>query len=307
MNKAKLKSYLGKALAFLAVSAERFVELCLRTQMYVERETPVNRKRMGEYYRDKAFDEPDAFRHTLQPQEILNPKTSGLNVTFPGHEMDSGSKMPKVKTLKKEHDARESVKDAELAKKLSDLSEASNYIPVQDLPTVLYVAEYFTMPTVLRTYGALLQSYKTELLGLIRDHTGCEEHKAVFILESLEFYITQLKAGNKESFEGHTEWLTDYAKMVKIVNAQDKITMATRASCTICFLNTVDVIPKALAEQEQLLDTLKRTGALPAQAPLLLLDIMAFVDIPKYLQRRLTRINVHLGSKLEVSGKFKVN
>jgi hypothetical protein len=243
MNLKNLKSYVSKVLAFLALSAERFAELCLRAHIYIGEESG---------------------------KEFNNSGTEG-------------------------------------EKDYSNVSSITNFLPVQDLPTELYVAEYFTMPTALRTYGALLQSYRTELLMLICDHVGCEEQKAIFILKSMDFYIEELKAGRNSSFNGETAWLTDYTKMAKIVNVQNDINLSTRAMCTLNFLDTVDVLPDVLDNQRQLLNAIKRTGALPREASLLLLDIMAFVEIPMYLQRRVDRINVHLNSKLVVSGEFTVN
>ena len=295
MTKEELKPYANKALALLAGGAEKFALLCRKLMFTLDAEEPV--KEEPKWQRFTLAD----FAGQMEPfNEYL--KKNG----FTSDESDTYRSNETLESLKKKHEASELKADSELANKIADVKE-NTYIPIQDLPTDLYIAEYFTVPTALRVYGALLQIYKTELITLIQQRVGCGEHKAGYILQSMEYYLTQLKAGNSGVFKGQTAWLTDYAKMVKIINGQDAISLADRASATINLLANLEEIPDVLKERGELLATIKCTGALPAQIPVLLLDIIAFVEIPKYLKRRVESINVHLNSSMQIRGEFNVN
>ena len=183
----------------------------------------------------------------------------------------------------------------------------TNILPVTELPTELYIAEYFTMPEAFRVYGTLVQAYKTELLWMIMDNEKCNENKALFILSSMEYYLEQLRLGNNHSFLGHTDWLTDYAKMVKIVRNHDTVDVSNRASMVTSFLGQVENVHEVLGKSEELLLMVKHTGALPASIPLVVVDMLAFINIPSYMQRRLDIINGTLKSNMKMRGEFSVN
>lgn len=197
-------------------------------------------------------------------------------------------------------------KQKEVVAQTSPDIETINYVDISDIPSNLYLSEYFTMPSSFRVYAALVEVYRHELLVEIRELQGCNDFMADIILKSMEYYLTQLKAGNKACFEGQTDWLFHYAKMCGVISIQNQETLVCRAAMCSKFIETLED-DYALKEKGELLVVIKDTGKLPSSMSLAILDLLAFINMPLYFRKRVASININLNSSMKVRGEFDIN
>lgn len=198
-------------------------------------------------------------------------------------------------------------KNQEVVAQTSIGIDYTKYCHISDIPSNLYLSPYFTMPSKFRTYSALVDVYRHELLVDVRELQGCNDFQAEVIVKSMGYYLTQLKAGNKVVFEGQHQWVNDYAQMCSVIKMQDTFTLAYRVALAEKFINQIEEDNHVLKGKGELLAMMKDSGIMPASAPLVMLDILAFISLPKYFKSRVDAINANLNSCIQIRGEFIVN
>ena len=196
----------------------------------------------------------------------------------------------------------------EVVANVSQTKDVTGVMPMSELPVSLYTAEYFTVPQELRSYPALVQAYRSELLLRIQQTMNCETFKTQYVLESIEYYLALLTSGQKpDYFKGQTNWPEAYMRMAGIVAAQNRVPLAERADMVGRLINNLEDAPSTLDNNRELLAVMRETGRLPSNAPIALLDLLSFVNLPTYLKNRVERYNVSFNSKMEIRGEFYIN
>jgi len=95
--------------------------------------------------------------------------------------------------------------------------------------------------------------------------------------------------------------------MAGIVAAQNRVPLAERADMVGRLINNLEDAPSTLDNNRELLAVMRETGRLPSNAPIALLDLLSFVNLPTYLKNRVERYNVSFNSKMEIRGEFYIN
>jgi hypothetical protein len=193
-------------------------------------------------------------------------------------------------------------------------SSGNEYVkmyPIMNLPTdtlaKLYLSPYYTMPSKFKVYKVLCDLYRHELLQTAKGLLGCNDFQAEVMVKSMDYYLSEYRAGNGEPFSGHRGCIDTYSNLSQVVSSQDTDTLAYRVTMAERFINQLGENDNPLKESGELLTSMKDTGQLPKSSPLVLLDLMAFITIPKYFRLRVHAINMNFNSTIEVCGEFNVN